>query len=155
MSSRQPRDPLKALLDNTEHHVFCRIGVSRVIKDQVGVLAIRDIPKGTDPFRTVTPHNHDIVWVPVDSLQKLKNREAVNLVNDFYTGDKDSQMYPMNRNGINALDISFYMNHSDKPNVVRNDKSNTDYISFRTIENIKKGEELLYCYQGDGIGSNF
>jgi len=38
------------LLENMRENVFCKIGVSVTIRDQVGVIAIRDIPKGTSPF---------------------------------------------------------------------------------------------------------
>ncbi len=44
--------------------------------------------------------------------------------------------------GLNGMDISFFLNHSKKPNIITTDEGNT----FLTRRKIKKGEELTIGY---------
>lgn len=40
------------LLKHLENDIYCRIGVSKI--SGVGVIAIKDIPSGTNPFKTLS-----------------------------------------------------------------------------------------------------
>ena len=54
------------------------------------------------------------------------------------------------KDGFNAKDISFFMNHSLTPNVEEYDNKRIDsgdsFTEFRAATNISKGEELTINY---------
>jgi len=124
---------------------YTRIGRSKI--HGVGVIAIRDIPEGTLPFRYVKNpiniyhektskiHKDDLTQAP-PYLKKL--------VKDFFFPDEKGY-YEVPADGFNSLDISFYMNHSLTPNVDFVDNGTT-FLEFVTNRKIKKGEELVINY---------
>ena len=126
---------------------YCRIGVSKVKNAGVGVIAIRDIPKGVNPFnyvkhkcnyhhsKVVKLHRKEVKYAP-PFLQKL--------IIDFISPD-DKGYYSVPEDGFNSLDISFYMNHSGKPNV-KAIEDECYFFAFVTTRNIKAGEELYIDY---------
>jgi hypothetical protein len=133
------------LIKNLKDDVYCRIGISKLLPDQVGVIAIRTIPTGVNPFKTPDRHyntktiqvtNQDLTDVPSATRQ---------MINDFYQPDEETSEYPVNANGLNALDISFYLNHSDTPNLEVYHAPG-EYYGFRTIRAVKPNEELTYRY---------
>ena len=65
---------------------------------------------------------------------------------DYFLID-DGEDYPIIYNGLNDMDISFYINHSDTPNIESVVRDDNDLLEFRTIRKIKKGEELLLNYK--------
>lgn len=103
----------------------------------MGVIAIRDIPKDTDPFKKAT--TYELVNFSPSELQNLDS-EVKKLINDFFAREEDGKIQIPNI-GLNALDISFYMNHSANPNIAYD--VNDDFIATRRI---KKGEELTIDY---------
>lgn len=117
---------------------YCRLKCSKI--DGVGIFAIRDIPKGARLFSGVA----DNQW------QKFRPGELKGLpaaikkmVDDFLGMDNDGSIYiPMV--GLEGMDISFYLNHSEKPNVLARD---TDVTTFYAARKIKKGEELTSNYR--------
>ena len=135
------------LINNLQNDIYCRVGVSKVVPNQVGVIATRDIPAGTNPFATAHPRQSDrIIELTHQDLEGL-DPTTRQMVNDFYVADDTTGTYPVNQSGLNGLDVSFYLNHSDQPNLnVVHDNSGDDYAGFRTNRNIKKGEELTYRY---------
>ncbi len=61
-------------------HVYCRLGTTR---SGVGVIAIRPIPKGVDPFANCDRHG-DVLRVPQQELEAFDAPEEVKeLVRDF------------------------------------------------------------------------
>ncbi len=40
------------LIKHLKNDVYCRLGVSKI--SGIGVIAIKDIPKGTNPFRSLS-----------------------------------------------------------------------------------------------------
>ena len=74
-------------------------------------------------------------------------KSVVKLLNNYFLTDKD-KWYPVISMGLNDMDISFYLNHSDTPNVesVFPKESTNELLEFRTIKKIKSGEELLLDY---------
>jgi hypothetical protein len=85
-----------------------------------------------------------------DELKYL-NPEVKKMITDFL--EPDGNIYHIPENGMNSLDITFYLNHSSNNNLgVVNDKNdndndNDDYCGFVTLRPIKKGEELLINYE--------
>ena len=109
--------------------VKVKIGVSKI--SGVGVIAIKDIPKGTKLFMATFPQKFTI---PYGSIYKLfpEIRELIlerwpNIVN----GDS-SFFWP-------DTFLQGYANHSDK--------NNYDSILDLTIEDIMEGEEIFEDYR--------
>ena len=126
------RSFLKALGD-----VYTRIGVTR---HGVGVIAIRNIPKGTNPFKNADPEG-DVLRIPKADLDEYDApEEAKTLVRDFCA--LQDGVYYVPSYGIDALTKNYYLNHSKRPNMMTADKGET----FITIRDIKVGEELTANY---------
>lgn len=133
----------KNLLNNLREETYCRIGVSKIAG--VGVIAVCDIPENVDPFKIAG------VRCPVFDAVKLTKQEVNSLplgsrrlIKDFVYQEKDGS-YLVPKRGMNDLNVSFYMNHSKKPNVDIIE-TNCEFMEFRTNKVIKKGEELLIDY---------
>ena len=123
------------LIKDLEANVFCRLRPSKV--HGVGIFAIRDIPKGADPFKNLL--RYPFVAVDADDIYKNPkiDPEVKKLVDDMYSVE-DGKLY-LYGNGLNAIDISFFLNHSETPNIIAVDEGE----SFVAARNIKKGEELF------------
>ena len=124
----------KQLRKHLQEDIYCRIGRSKI--HGVGVIAIRNIPKGTNPFKKVTDFN--LVRFKKTELKKLEP-QVKKMIVDFLSLDQEDILVP--DTGLNALDISFHMNQSKKPNIVIGE--NEDFFAAR---NIKEGEELTVDY---------
>jgi hypothetical protein len=123
---------LRALND-----VYCRIAP---VKHGVGVIAIRDIPQGIDPFKNCDAHG-DTLAIPQKEFDAFDAPdEAKRLVRDFCA--LQDGVYYVPSYGIDAIDKSFFLNHSKKPNLITKDHGET----FVAIRKIKKGEELCANY---------
>lgn len=121
------------LLQNT----YCRLKGSKV--SGVGVFAVRDIPKGKDVF----PGQINEKWHKF-KVSELKNLDSavMEMVQDFFVVEKNETL-TIPKSGLNGMDMSFYVNHSDKPNV----KTIDNGFSFVSLRKIKKGEEILVSYK--------
>ena len=122
MSRRPPHDG-----------VYARIGRSRI--HGVGVLAIRDIPRGTQIFRG---EDERVVWVRLARIRRLP-RELRKLYTDF--GMAWGQRIGVPRT-LNMLSVGWYLNHSARPNT-RADEDGR----FYALRRIRKGEELTADYR--------
>jgi hypothetical protein len=124
----------KELLEKIRN-TYCRLRASSL--EGVGVFAIRDIPADTDPFQT-----GNINWIKFQ-MEELKglNEEILKLADDFCVIEKDQSVYIPER-GFNGMDISFFVNNSQAPNLKTIDGGET----FATLREIKKGEELTVAY---------
>lgn len=134
------------LIDNLRNDIYCRIAPSKI--SGVGVIAIRDIPKNTDPFRLTDGKCMKYKSINIDETE-LKNidPEIKKMLNDFLgdpTSNKNKYFVP--ELGLNSIDISFYMNHSKNNNILIKYEKDCEYFTFITKRNIKKGEELTINY---------
>ena len=139
------------LLENLEN-TYCIIVKSKV--QGVGVIAIRDIPKGTNPLPITTPEK--LINLTEEDLKTLP-KEVVNRVKELFI--RNNEIYSVSSLGLNGLGIIGYMNHSKDPNTALNIRAYTSgYIPWVTIRDIKKGEELFWdyttCY-GDNLLNQF
>jgi hypothetical protein len=117
--------------------VYCRLAVT---KHGVGVVAIRDIPKGVDPFKNCDPFG-SVMKISEKEFKAYKApEEAKELVRDFCALQDGYYFVPTY--GIDPIDKSYYLNHSKTANMVTRDKGET----FITMRIIKKGEELTANY---------
>ena len=133
----------KLLLDNLENDIYCRIKPSK--KHGVGVFAIKDIPKDTDPFRLTNSKydNSRVLNIKKEDVDNLDSG-VKKIIYDFY--HEENGIFGIPYKGPNAMNISYYMNNSKKPNVMFVSKEESSMVTFVTLKKIKKGEELLINY---------
>lgn len=123
----------------TLEKTFCRLKPSAI--GGIGIFAIRDIPKGADPFPNLVKTN----WKKfnMDELKSL-DPEVLKMIDDFFVIEKDKTVW-MPEFGLNGINISFFLNHSKNPNVTPiNDGDGEE--GFITLREIKKDEELTSDY---------
>ena len=139
------------LLKNLQQ-TYCSFGVSKV--HGIGVIAIRNIPKGIDPFPPVKPEKTIQL---TDKDLELLPKEVVNKMKDIFV--RCNGVYHVYDLGLNCMGIRFHVNHSNNPNVAVNEGIVTKgYNPFITLRDIKKGEELFWNYticNGDNILNQF
>lgn len=129
------------LIKHLEQDIYCRIGLSKI--HGVGVIAIKDIPENINPFKTFIKRKEKVITLTNQDIKNLdKNTKKV--IKDFF-GSKDK--YDVLLDGPNNINISFYMNHSNRPNIDIIEDEKEEYLTFRTNRVIKKGEELVINYK--------
>ena len=134
----------KQLLENLTNDIYCKIGVSKV--HGVGVIAIKNIPKNTNPFKISDNKcvTYDCIKITQTELQTVPMTSRI-LVKAFIAKEPDGS-FCVPASGLNNLNISFYLNHSDNNNVDVNYHTKCDFLDFITNRNIKRGEELFINY---------
>lgn len=118
--------------------VYCRLAVT---EHGVGVVAIRPIPEGVDPFKNCDL-SEDTLKISEEELEtSTAPEEAKELVRDFCA--LQNGVYFVPGYGIDAIDKSYFLNHSRNPNMGSNDSGET----FFTLQPISKGDELTIDYR--------
>ena len=146
----------RKLLDNLKKDVYCRLGISKIPNAGIGILAIKPIPKGTNPFQTVDDdcREDQLVYLSEVDLKSL-NPQVRKYLRDFFLSNDKNGLYAVSQKGLNAMDVSFYLNHSDRPNIELVAKPGCPFYEFQTKRRIKSGEELTFDYQGaNGLGKS-
>ena len=141
----------QALVENTINRVYARIGASAV--GGIGVVAVRTIPKGTEPFMLPDGQSCGIgEYINLDRKLVADAPSGVkNLMNDFFAIEPDGkQLVPVQ--GLNALTLSYYLNHADGtgghvPNMMPR-PCNCPVMCFFATSDILEGEELMFDYVG-------
>ena len=132
----------RKLINNLQNNVFCRLQRSKI--QGIGVFAIKDIPKNKNPFEVTNKcQDEKIIDVHENELDIL-HPNVKRMIQDFY--HKDDNVYGIPLNGLNNNDISYYMNHSDNPNIKFYNGKRCNMVLFKSIRNIKDGEELTINY---------
>jgi len=127
------KDKNKEFLKNIKN-VYCRIKPSKI--NGVGVFAIKNIPKNINPFQKLTKSK----WLKLNiNLMKKIDKNVLNMIKGFFAIKKDGTFWAP-KGGLNDINISFFMNNSNNPNV------NILGDEFKTYRIIKKGEELTINY---------
>ncbi len=119
------------LLKHLKNDIYCRIGVSKI--HGVGVIAIKDIPKGTMPFATLSKEKDKIITLTREDIKDI-HPNVRKILTDFF-GDKKRDDYDVYAYGPNYINISFFIEDTEN-----------NYFSFITNRKIKKGEELFINY---------
>jgi hypothetical protein len=136
--SQQPEEAdmrkAKKVVENLKN-VYCRLGVSAI--HGVGVLAVRKIPKGINPFADAA--NTKWEKVPLEDIKDI-HPGIKKMINDF--GVKEGNNIWIPKAGFNNLGPSCYLNHSESPNMVAMDGGDW----FITLREIEEGEELTVDY---------
>ena len=144
------------LISNLDKDTFATIGSSEI--HGIGVIAISDIPKGANPF--VTPYRPGFPDKIIDLTEEevsLMPDGVQERVRSFFI--KSNGTYPVLWSGLNGMNISFYMNHSNEPNIegdydfgvasAGRIKIGMMFTPFVTTRDISKGEELTWDYTTD------
>jgi SET domain-containing protein len=122
------------IFKHLDQSVYCRLGISPV--HGIGVFAIRAIPKGVHPLRTMAqPKDVKFTRKEIAELPKSVRQQ----IDIFCYHHKDEVR--VSTMGLNTMDMAFYLNHSKKPNL-RMKKSG----EFEALRRIKTGEELMMDY---------
>ena len=139
------------LLENL-HNTYCSFGCSKV--HGIGVIAIRDIPKGIDPFPAII--EEQTFNITEKELENLP-REVSKKIKDIFVGVNG--IYQIYNLGLNSMGVKFHVNHSKRPNIAVNEAGfSSGYNPFITLRKIDKGEELFWDYtisNGDDILNQF
>ena len=117
-------------------NTYCRLRPSKI--EGVGVFAIRTISKGINPFKGTDKQK----WYALNiSHLKHLNNEVLKMIDDFYVIDKHGNVL-ISEQALNGMDISFFINHSQRPNI----KTIDGGFTFVTLRKIIKGEEITVAY---------
>ena len=124
-----------AFLKHLREDIFIRIKPSPI--HGVGIFTEKNIAKGANPFRLHKP----LKWVGLEK-QDIKGLpdHVKKIIADFYAPDGEKTYIPAN--GLNVFDITFYINHSDTPNMITTDGGE----NFVAARDIAAGEELTSDY---------
>lgn len=131
------KEQILNLLKNT----YCRLKGSKI--EGVGVFAIRNIPKGKNPF--LGSINQPWYKFNIKDLNKKLDKEVLKLIDDFCVIEKNGEVY-IPKTGLNGIDISFFVNNSKNPNLKIKENGKDEALTFITKRIIKKGEELTVTY---------
>jgi len=101
----------RALIHNLKHETYVRIAKASY---GVGVVAIRAIPAHTEPFATAHEDNSEFICLTAKNVALLP-KPVRTMVDDFFVEHNGNYNVPSS--GLNAINISYFMNHSDTPNV--------------------------------------
>ena len=125
-------------IKDLEENIYCRLRPSSV--SGIGIFAIRDIPKGMNPLKNFLKCR----YIEIDPKLVFENEKidpaVKELVNDMYViAEGKLNLW---EGGLNALDIGFFINSSENPNMT----ADIDGESFIAARDIKRGEELFVDY---------
>ena len=122
------------LHEHLRNEVYCKLGVSKI--HGVGVFALRDIPKGTKPLKSMVTNKEKKF-----SRTELKDvpGSVRKHLSDFCLVEGGRVFVP--RIGMNAVNISTYLNHSKTPNLFFNDED-----ELEAMFDIGRGMELTIDY---------
>jgi hypothetical protein len=122
---------------------YCRLQPSAI--HGIGVFAIRNIPRGTNPFGLLARYARPgYVRITQDELDALPSGLA-RIIRTLFV-PTDGTMY-LPTSGTNLVHLLAYLNHSDEPNLRTRDGWN-----FFTCRRIREGEELTVDYHSYGAG---
>jgi SET domain-containing protein len=146
--NKNHKDRKEKLLENLFNETYCRLAPSKI--HGIGVVAIKDIPKNTDPFKLSAGKciKYNLIDVSENEIKKLDGG-IKKIITDFISPviENNEKIYSIPENGFNGMDISFYLNHSDKNNIGLKHDTGCEFFSFHTLRKIKKGEELTIDYK--------
>ena len=116
-----------------KQEILTYLAPSKICKG-VGVFAYVNIRKDTVIFPVTKNEDYlKIPWVDVTNRARKKIQQL--------TADSDEEGFYTDVD-INRFDISYYVNHSRKPNVYYDSESSSLYA----MRNIKRDKELLQYY---------
>lgn len=126
--SARERALKRELIEHLRRDIYVKLAPSSI--EGVGVIAVRDVPAGVNPFQTCNATlAKEEVTIPFSAAEIATLPDSVvGLVKSFFAPLTDERnvelsderggiVYGVNATGLNTLDVSWYLNHSDEPNV--------------------------------------
>ena len=149
-----------ALIHHLHYSAYVRLASSAI--SGVGVVAIADIPAAVNPF--LAPNKHLLGREMMTCLSEREIRALPSAVAeqvlDFHAAldhpqdssirlrDADGEMlYGVCATGMVAMDMSWFVNHSEAPNLDFVRVEGQDFNVFHTSRAVLTGEELTYDYR--------
>ena len=126
---------LKSNIVKRLKNTYCRLKPSKI--SGVGVFAVRDIPKNQNPFQGIKYNYHELKTSDFKNFDK----EVLKMIDNLFVIGKNGKVW-VPESGLNGMDVSFFVNHSENPNL----KTIDDGSNFITLRKVKKGEELTVSY---------
>jgi SET domain-containing protein len=121
---------------------YCRLAPSTI--HGIGVFAIRDIPRGKNPFNTISKYSRPgyvrMTSAELDALPP-KLHEMIHAL--FVPTDGEMWLPSC---GTNVVYLNTYLNHSTEPNL-----RTKDGFRFTALRKISEGEELTVDYLSYGV----
>lgn len=166
------RDPnheeTKRLIEHLRNEACVQLAPSKIAG--VGVVAFRSIPAGVDPFTICNSHFAPKERFSVLSSGDLRKfgleKPVIDQVRSFFAplteqdgwtpqrDDEGEVQYGVLATGLASLNMSWYLNHSDEPNVAFKDaEEEGTFNSYVTRRRIEEGEELTVDYRE--LGSEY
>ena len=110
---------------------YCRLQPSKI--EGIGVFALRDVPKNTNIFYGIK----DEKWATFNIKDfKPLGKEIMKMVEDIFVVEKDGRV-EIPSCGFNGMNVSFYLNHSLKPNVKTID-GGENFVTMRKVKRVKR-----------------
>lgn len=137
------------LIDNSNNNLFTEIAPSPI--HGVGVFAVKKIPCGCDPFKLPrSAKQQETVDFGDSEIAKLNDVEKTR-IKRFVIPNKDLDgklIYSIPKNGINSLDISWFLNEARGTGLPHNCEIVEGFdirgvSTIRTVRDVLIDEELL------------
>jgi hypothetical protein len=133
------------IIKHLMNDVYCKLEKSKI--SGVGVTLLKNINSNINPFNHVANKCYDYKGLLVNKKEISKyvsNENIKKIITDFIFADENDNYY-IPYNGLMLIDITFFLNHSTKPNldVVLN---KCEYFEFVTPKKISKYVELCIDY---------
>ena len=126
------------LLNRVLRDCYCRLQPSEI--HGIGVFAIRNIPRGRNPFKTLSKYaDFGYAHITEDELDALPSKLS-ELIRSLFI-PADGTMY-VPTYGMNIIHLNTYLNHSAEPNM----RTRNGY-EFAALRKILVGEELTVDYR--------
>lgn len=129
------------LLRKVLANCYCRLETSPI--HGIGVFAVRNIPRGTNPFGTLLKYSRPgYVGITDEELDALPLKLSC-MIRALFVPTEGKMYLPTS--GTNVVYLVAYLNHSINPNLRTNDGFN-----FSTRKRVQLGEELTVDYRTYG-----
>jgi len=115
----------------------CKLGVSKIPNAGIGVFSLSEIPKDY-PIFGPRQKNYFIRWEELSDVSENVLRYIKYICHSNEEGFFIDSF-------LDQIDISFYVNHSDSPNLLHDENADVYY----TARKIEIGEELTLLYPED------
>eukprot|EP00041_Stephanoeca_diplocostata_P021463 m.500544 g.500544 ORF g.500544 m.500544 type:complete len:213 (+) comp21834_c0_seq12:300-938(+) len=142
-----------SLLQYLQGRLFVRVGISTLPNGGVGVIAIKDIPKGVDPFALASGKPCSNAEDTAHCYQKseLETLEASTkkVLTDFVGGTtwEKAEEFCIPAMGPNSFGVGWFLNHHTTNYNMEVYDCECYFNCVRTKRAIREGEELLMTYK--------
>lgn len=119
------------------------MGVSKI--SGVGIISVRHVPRGTEILKFSNNTPNETVEISENEILKLDPLVADYVSDMLVKTEYGSYHFPSK--GMNSINVSFYLNHSDTPNVEFSTEGESgEFLSFVSIKDIEAGQEITQDY---------